>query len=169
MVPGQRQCSGIAVTLLVLWRFGLTRPQMQLFTSVALGAALVVTALVLVFRPRIVAWFARTPARNPRFSTCSGLVCVRHELSAGGNGIRTRGPAANPLLVSTGKQSDRMHRSFAFLGAAVALSVTRPAQTLGPLSNPTTAAQCWRWEPLFMPLRRPSRSCSEDGCAVHED
>ena len=52
MVPGQRQCSGIAVTLLVLWRFGLTRPQMQLFTSVALGAALVVTALLLVFRSR---------------------------------------------------------------------------------------------------------------------
>jgi hypothetical protein len=82
---------------------------------------------------------------------------VRHGLSAGGNGIRTRGPAANPLLVSTGTQSDRMHRSFAFLGAAVALSVTRPAQTLGPLSNPTTAAQCWRWEPLFMPHTCRSR------------
>ena len=93
MVPGQRQCSGIAVTLLVLWRFGLTRPQMQLFTSVALGAALVVTALLLVFRSRIVAWFARTPARNPRFSTCSGLVCVRHGLSAGANRMQTRGPS----------------------------------------------------------------------------
>jgi uncharacterized protein len=46
-----------AVTLLVLWRFGLTRPEMQHFTSVALGAALVMTALALVFRPRIVAWF----------------------------------------------------------------------------------------------------------------
>jgi len=93
MVPGQRQCSGIAVTLLVLWRFGLTRPQMQLFTSVALGAALVVTALLLVFRSRIVAWFARTPARNPRFSTCSGLVCVRHGLSAGANRMQTPGPS----------------------------------------------------------------------------
>src|SRR6516162_611675 len=35
----------------------------------------------------------RTPARNPRFSTCSGLVCVRHGLSAGGNRLRTVGPA----------------------------------------------------------------------------
>ena len=32
-----------ALTLLILWRFGLSRPQMQRFTSVALGAALVVT------------------------------------------------------------------------------------------------------------------------------
>jgi len=35
----------------------------------------------------------RTPARNPRFSTCSGLVCVRHGLSAGGEWIRTSGSA----------------------------------------------------------------------------
>ena len=34
----------------------------------------------------------RTPARNPRFSTCSGLVCVRHGLSAGESWIRTSVP-----------------------------------------------------------------------------
>jgi hypothetical protein len=35
----------------------------------------------------------RTPARKPRFSTYSGVVCVRHGLSAGGTRIRTLGPA----------------------------------------------------------------------------
>jgi len=42
----------------------------------------------------------RTPARKARFSTCIGLVCVRHGLSAGGRRIRTIGPSrgGSPLL-----------------------------------------------------------------------
>jgi len=41
----------------------------------------------------------RTPARKPRFSTCSGPVCVRHGLSAGGRWIRTISPATEKLSV----------------------------------------------------------------------
>jgi hypothetical protein len=39
----------------------------------------------------------RTPARKPRFSTCSGLVCVRHGLSAGGDWIRTSSTPAREV------------------------------------------------------------------------
>jgi uncharacterized protein len=64
-----------AVTLLVLWRFGLSRPQMQHFTSVALGAALVVTALVVVFRPRIVGWFgSRIGEPSPSLAAMATVV-----------------------------------------------------------------------------------------------
>jgi uncharacterized membrane protein YfcA len=48
-----------AVTLLVLSHYDLHSGTMQHFLSVALGAALVLTALVVILRPRIVAWFAR--------------------------------------------------------------------------------------------------------------
>jgi uncharacterized membrane protein YfcA len=61
-----------AMTLLVLWRFGLTRPEMQHFISAAFGAALVMTALVLVFRPRIVAWFAGRVGEPPPSPAPSG-------------------------------------------------------------------------------------------------
>jgi uncharacterized protein len=50
---------GAAVTLLMLSHYDLASPAMQHFLSVTLGAALVVTAVAVVLRPRIVAWFAR--------------------------------------------------------------------------------------------------------------
>ena len=48
-----------AVTLLFLSHYDLASRPMQHFFSVALGTALVVTALAVIFRPRIAAWFAR--------------------------------------------------------------------------------------------------------------
>src|SRR5262249_54467980 len=44
----------------------------------------------------------RTPARKARFSTCIGLVCVRHGLSAGEEWIRTCGSAILIMLRKTG-------------------------------------------------------------------
>jgi uncharacterized protein len=48
-----------AATLLILSQFDLSGRAMEHCVSVALGAALVLTALAVIFRPRIAAWFAR--------------------------------------------------------------------------------------------------------------
>jgi uncharacterized protein len=56
-----------AATLLFLSQFDLRSRPMQHFFSVALGAALVVTALAVIFRPWIIAWFdGRVGAPRPR-------------------------------------------------------------------------------------------------------
>jgi hypothetical protein len=61
-----------ALTLLVLSHFDLNTRSMAHFFSVALGAALVLTALAVIFRPRIAAWFARRVG-EPRPSTAAIL------------------------------------------------------------------------------------------------
>jgi hypothetical protein len=48
-----------AVTLLILSRYNVSSPSMQQFFSMALGAALLATAVAMMFRPRIIAWFGR--------------------------------------------------------------------------------------------------------------
>ena len=56
-----------AATLLILSQFDLRGRPMQHFFSVALGAALVVTALAVIFRPWLIAWFTgRVGEPRPR-------------------------------------------------------------------------------------------------------
>jgi uncharacterized protein len=64
-----------AATLLVLSQFDLRGPPLQHFFSVALGAALIVTALAVILRPRITAWFAATVG-EPRPGAVAGLTIM---------------------------------------------------------------------------------------------
>jgi uncharacterized protein len=64
-----------AATLLVLSQFDLRDRPMQHFFSVALGAALIVTALAVILRPRITAWFAKGVG-EPRPTTAAILTVV---------------------------------------------------------------------------------------------
>ena len=54
-----------AATLFALSLFDLRGRPMQHFFSVALGAALIVSALAVIFRPRIAAWFAKVGEPRP--------------------------------------------------------------------------------------------------------
>jgi uncharacterized membrane protein YfcA len=54
-----------AVTLAILSYYDLATAPMQRFLSVGLGAALVITALTVIFRPQIVAWFTRRVGEPP--------------------------------------------------------------------------------------------------------
>jgi uncharacterized protein len=60
------------ITLVILSHFDLRSGPMEHFFSVALGAALVLTALAAIFRPRIAAWFDRRVG-EPRPSTAAIL------------------------------------------------------------------------------------------------
>jgi hypothetical protein len=61
-----------AVTLLILSQYNLTGRAVQHFLSVALGTALVATAVTVILRPYIVAWFARRVG-EPRAATATTL------------------------------------------------------------------------------------------------
>jgi uncharacterized protein len=61
-----------AITLATLSRFDLQSRSMQHFFSVALGAALVLTALAVILRPKIAAWFAHHGG-EPRPATAAML------------------------------------------------------------------------------------------------
>ncbi|HZU90294.1 MAG TPA: sulfite exporter TauE/SafE family protein [Stellaceae bacterium] len=68
-----------AMTLLILSRYDLDSRPMQRFISIGLGGALVVTALAVIFRPRIVAWFDRRvgapqPATAAMLTVAIGIV-----------------------------------------------------------------------------------------------
>jgi uncharacterized protein len=70
---------GAAVTLLILGRYDLSSRAAQHFLSVALGAALLVTALAVIFRPRLVAWLARrvgepTPTTTTILTVATGAL-----------------------------------------------------------------------------------------------
>src|SRR5215469_14293981 len=89
---------------------------------------------------------------------------VRRRLSHGGNGIRTRGPAANDrLLVSTGTPSDRMHRSF-----ASSLARARPYRSLGRAQT-LTQNSTWPNHQLHRTAFEPDngRSVLAAGTALH--
>lgn len=81
-IVGSLACGSVpaaAVTLLILTQYDLSSRAMQHFLSIALGAALVVTALAVILRPRIVAWLARwvgepTPATATMLTVATGAL-----------------------------------------------------------------------------------------------
>ena len=81
-VVGFLACGSVpaaAVMLVILAHYDLASRAMQHFLSAALGVALVVTALAVIFRPRLVAWLARrvgepTPATTMILTIATGAL-----------------------------------------------------------------------------------------------